>query len=289
MSKKKNNKLKKIIFIIFLLLILLLLKGKIVYFFNNTLDVVNKLNFKIVSSKKLVFDKIIGYKDKIENIKNFNAQKENILKLKEKINLLEVKNIEEENLKKENEELRKMLKLPEKKYIEYLVAEIILIEDLKKDGVIYINKGLKDGIETNMPVISDGRLIGKINRVDEDYSEIYLLYNSEFKISVTVNGKVNSILRGEGNSKIIIKNFNLEDAENIKRFSIKTSGYSEYFPKDLLIGTYYINDNEKLLKERELELKSNINLSNISTVVIYKYDKSKVNLINHIIEKEGQK
>ena len=64
-----------------------------------------------------------------------------------------------------------------------------------------INKGKKDGIETDMAVLSkEGFLIGKVITVNEVSSKVKLIKNQDFgsKVSALIDGKENSIGTVEG-------------------------------------------------------------------------------------------
>ena len=195
--------------------------------------------------------------------------------------------IEYENLVRENRELRENLELKSNSTSEYIVANTILIESLIEDNILYIDKGANDGIEQYLPVLLNGNVIGRINRVSKNYSEVQLLSNPDFKMAVDINGHIQGILRGKGNSEFVINNFNDELVDKISLFNIKTSGISELYPKGLSIGKFNVSNKKSLIDNKTLILKLNFDLSKVSTLVVYKYDKNKINLINKIIEERS--
>lgn len=279
MKNKKKKLVRRLVIGVFTFITIILFRTAIT---ESVVNILGNLNFNLVKTKSKIYGGIQSYKDKLSYINELEKNVEENKKIKQELEVLKAKNSELENLKKENIELRTNLNLKKTNNISYIFSNVILISSFFDDGVIYIDKGSQDGIEPNLPVFSSGNIIGKINKVNTDYSEVHLLTNSNFKMSVEVNSFIKGILRGKGNNEFVIKNFNVEDAEKIKIFDIKTSGISELYPKGLNLGRYTTENSTNLIDNKELILKMNLDVSKLDTVVIYKYDKSKLKLIERI-------
>lgn len=284
MKNHRRKIVRRLVLGVFLFIVIILFRASISNF---TFSALSNINFNIVKTRSNIYSITKEYQDKLGQVRNLDTQVEENKKLKQELEILKSKNSEYENLKKENSELRASLNLKNESNSEYIVSDVILISSFFDDGVIYIDKGSKDGIETNLPVFSNGNIIGKINEVNTDYSEVHLLSNSNFRMSVEVNSFIKGILRGKGNSEFVINNFNVEDAEKIRVFDIKTSGVSELYPKGLNLGKYTMLNSINLIENKELTLKMNIDVSKLDTVVVYKYDRSKLKLIEKINEERS--
>ncbi|CAM3506211.1 rod shape-determining protein MreC [Pseudostreptobacillus hongkongensis] len=284
MKNHRRKIVRRLVLGVFLFIVIILFRASISNF---TFSALSNINFNIVKTRSNIYSITKEYQDKLGQVRNLDTQVEENKKLKQELEILKSKNSEYENLKKENSELRASLNLKNESNSEYIISDVILISSLFDDGVIYIDKGSKDGIETNLPVFSNGNIIGKINEVNTDYSEVHLLSNSNFRMSVEVNSFIKGILRGKGNSEFVINNFNVEDAEKIRVFDIKTSGVSELYPKGLNLGKYTMLNSINLIENKELILKMNIDVSKLDTVVVYKYDRSKLKLIEKINEERS--
>lgn len=284
MSKKRKLTLKRLFSIILLSVFFLLLRFVFLKYASIALE---SMNNGLVTSKSIIFKKVDNYTNKLEYIRNISKIIDENNKKDEEIELLKAKNIEYENLVRENRELRENLELKSNSTSEYIVANTILIESLIEDNILYIDKGANDGIEQYLPVLLNGNVIGRINRVSKNYSEVQLLSNPDFKMAVDINGHIQGILRGKGNSEFVINNFNDESVYKISLFNIKTSGISELYPKGLSIGKFNVSNKKSLIDNKTLILKLNFDLSKVSTLVVYKYDKNKINLINKIIEERS--
>ncbi|WP_064610275.1 rod shape-determining protein MreC [Streptobacillus moniliformis] len=277
--KKKKKIVKRLIFLMFVTVVLFLNRDNLINF---TGEMLSDINFKLVETKTLIYDKYTKYNEKLNYLNNVQKNIEELEKLKSEIQLLSAEKMELEKFEKENTELRSYLKLENNSNRKFITAEVILKDDLNEQDIIFINKGSKDGIEPNLPVILNSNVIGRINKVSEDYSEVYLISNPNFKMSVNVNGIFTGIIRGKGSLNFVIKNFNVEKADKISKFDIETSGISEMYPKRLPIGKFDLQDKSKLMDSKELNFSISDKVIGINTVVVYKFNASKLKLLKKI-------
>lgn len=180
-------------------------------------------------------DKVSNFFDAIAEVKNLKKENE---ELKLKIQTLETENVALKELKKENEILRKALDIDLKKEFKLMLAQIIG-KDIAEDFVL-IDKGAKDGILENLPVISQEKvLIGKISQVYKNFSKVLLISHPQSSFDGKIISKneeeVLGIVRGKGNLRIL---FDLipKEKEIKKGDSVITSHLSGVFPVGLLIG-----------------------------------------------------
>ena len=110
-------------------------------------------------------------------------------------------------------------------------------------NMITINKGEKDGIKTDMAVISYEGLIGKVVEVNKNTSKVKLLTNENKDISVAIN----IVLEDESTTAGILENYDAENGRyNVQVFDtnveiekgmkILTSGTGGVFPSGILVG-----------------------------------------------------
>ena len=105
---------------------------------------------------------------------------------------------------------------------------------------ITIDKGIDDGITTDMAVVSQNGLIGKISYVTKNISEIKLITTSDVtnKTSVVINngnekiyGIFDSYSDGYLEVSLISKNVSIEND-----LSVTTTGMGGIYPSGILIG-----------------------------------------------------
>tara|TARA_B100000524_G_scaffold155664_1_gene78876 strand:- start:2434 stop:2865 length:432 start_codon:yes stop_codon:yes gene_type:complete len=101
---------------------------------------------------------------------------------------------------------------------------------------IIINRGSNDGILQHFPVLSSRGVVGKITSVSESSSEVQLISDVNFRLSVKIApDEVEGILRWIGND--ICEIVELKKISDIEIGDIVlTSNLSIYFPPNLPVG-----------------------------------------------------
>lgn len=124
----------------------------------------------------------------------------------------------------------------EKKF-KLLKARVVGRDPSNINGYLYIDKGSKDKLYLNQPVITIDGLVGKVAFVDTYYSIIETLENAGFAISgLHLKTGVHGIVKQRGS--LHFDYVRIHD-EITTGDSIHTSGMSEIFPKGILIGTVH--------------------------------------------------
>lgn len=227
----KSKKLKIVLVILLIFLAFLALNK---FFYLNIKNIVFSVSSpiqKFLWQKQNTMSEIFGsfFKLKELKIENRELKKENLF-LKSKI--LELKELE-----KENKNLREALDLELEKEFNLILTEII---SQKSEGdFVLINRGKKDGVSENMPLITKEKvLVGKVGQVFNNFSQVILISNKNFTFSVKVESEDDSILgsaKGKGNFKLQIEL--LPSDSPIKTGDIVSTALLEgTFPENLLVG-----------------------------------------------------
>lgn len=266
---------KRIILIVFILVLFKLFYPK----FN---DFINYVNIKLVNVRSVLkqeSNKIVKSASYQENIDKLIYENESLKIENNKYKILETEN---KQLSEQIDKLTSTLGVYESKLDQYEIAKVILTEDNYSKDYIYINKGKKDNIRLKMPVIYKNYLIGYINYIDDDFSQVELFTSIDSKIGVNIDGNL-AILRGIGRNRYIINNYNVViDNINDKIFHVMTSGLSEIYPKNLYIGSFRNLNNSNYEKYHTLEFKPNYNIQDLDYVGVYK------NILSEIIQEKIQ-
>lgn len=114
-------------------------------------------------------------------------------------------------------------------------ANIIGRDPTNFNGFLYINKGKKDGLNINDPVIIQNKLVGRIKSLSDRTGIVETVENRGFAISA-VASRTNIYGIAKQKEQLILDYIKLDDEIN-NGDSIFTSGLSEIFPKGILIGT----------------------------------------------------
>lgn len=191
---------------------------------------------------------IAGFFEDIANLRHLYQENEELRKTaaayardKNKYNFIE----------QENQRLQAALGFTERQKnmydYRYLIAQVIAVDNSPINQTIRINLGSKDGITTDMVVVSIDGLVGIVSKVDPFYSNVMPITQLDEKSSVsksiaaTVKGK-------ELLSFGMVDNYDQETGMlSMSRIAetdplaegdtIITSGLGEVFPKGMVIGT----------------------------------------------------
>ena len=113
-----------------------------------------------------------NYFGSISNLRS--AQSENDL-LKQRVQELEVELKQKEELASENGRLKAFLQLKEQSKYKVLTAQIIGRDPSVWFDASIVNRGSLDGVALNMPVVTDGGLVGRITAVSPLTSQVDLI------------------------------------------------------------------------------------------------------------------
>ncbi|MDF1498472.1 MAG: rod shape-determining protein MreC [Patescibacteria group bacterium] len=174
--------------------------------------------------------------ESINNLKNQNIELKN-----ENLRLgYEISELKEVQI--ENKILRKHFAFSENSCddgicIEWKLADVIGRDPSNFGKYIFIDLGIKDGIqEGQSAVASGGLLIGKIVEAYENSSKIMLITDPSSSInSITQTSRANGIVTGSYATGLKLEMINQSDELMVDDLVI-TSGIEEKIPKGLIIG-----------------------------------------------------
>lgn len=139
-------------------------------------------------------------------------------------------------IKRENERLKELvgLKTEEPRYI--AAAGIINRGYDRWSKTVIADKGADDGIRKDMIGISPEGLAGKIVRIWPSYSEVLLITDSSFSVSVRLqDSRVEGILTGSGGGYCML-NYVSNEIDVKAGDVLVTSGLDLLFPKGVPVG-----------------------------------------------------
>lgn len=160
----------------------------------------------------------------------------------------------------------------------YISSKIIQNNYTKRNNILTINKGSKDGIYIDMGVVNNTGIIGFVNKVSENYATVLSVLNSNSKINARL--KKNSYfgtLTWDGIDYRISQLLDIQRQANITvGDTIVTGGKSILFPENIPIGIIKSFDStNKNYSNIQIELF--MDMSNIGFVyVIQNLDKQEI-------------
>jgi rod shape-determining protein MreC len=138
--------------------------------------------------------------------------------------------------------LRHALNYRERSLFKLVPAEVITRDAATWWRTVTINRGREDGVEPEMPVLTDEGLIGKTTTVGANISVVLLISDENCRVAASVEGtREQGIVLGERVAgtltPLLDLNFLSKQADLKAGQRVYTSGVGGVFPSGLLVGT----------------------------------------------------
>src|ERR1700730_13149342 len=148
--------------------------------------------------------------------------------------------------------MRHALNYRERSVFKLVPAEVIARDSSTWWRTVTINRGKEDGIDGDMPVVTDEGLVGKTTTVSNNISVVLLISDENCKVAASVEGsREQGIVLGErvaaGITPLLNLNFLTKQADLKPGQKAFTSGVGGVFPSGIPIGAV------KTFRLRELD------------------------------------
>ena len=189
-------------------------------------------------------------------------------RLKTKINELTTQLVELQEASLENERLRGLLSLPQRKSLRSCAALLIGKDSSNWTKTVMINKGALNGIKKEMPVVLGANLLGKVTEVYPFASKAALIVDFNSKVPAKVmRSREEGIVFGTHQARrSVCKMKYIQDVEIGDK--IISSGLGKIYPKGLLIGEVVAVQDEKNHLYKIAEINPAVNFSSIEEVMV---------------------
>lgn len=158
--------------------------------------------------------------------------------LAENVRELRQQSREYQEMKLENERLRDLLSFKEKFAYQTVGAEVIGRNMSNWDNFLVINKGLNDGIDRGMAVITKNGLIGQTMMVTNNTAQVLLILDENSTVSgIVQETRENGMVEGQGKRSSFLQMQRLPRDAKVKAGDhIFSSGLGGVFPKGIFVG-----------------------------------------------------
>ncbi len=178
-----------------------------------------------------------NYLSSISNLRT--AQSENDL-LKQRVQELEVEIQNSKSLTVENERLRGILQLKETGGYKILGAQIIGRDTSAWFDTSIINRGSLDGVKLNMPIVTDGGLVGRVVQISPLTAQVALITKDKAGLGAVVGalGTSNAlgVVSGNGKRELLEMNYVPGSVKVEVGESVYTTGQDGIYPANLKLG-----------------------------------------------------
>lgn len=263
----EKNRLKLVIDLLFLALSLYGVskwspKNEMISPFKSMMiDITATLQSGLSSIRKSVTTGVENY------ITNVNASKENAL-LKMKIAELENELFINEEISKENERLRELIYYEKDTFQSRVVAKVISWNSSSEFRVLRINKGLKDGITLQSPVVTPLGLVGYVYRLTDNFSDILTIEDSNNHVDgLLARTRGHGILEGSAEGIVSLKYIPKSESVIIHD-EVITSGLGNIYPKGIKVGTVSKIERDSYGVTQTIEIKPSVTFEKLEEVIV---------------------
>ena len=193
--------------------------------------------------------------------------------IRSELGSLRVKNSLYRDLERENAQLRHALDFKKTTNFDVVAAKVIRRHPTTWWQTVDIDAGEERGIGTQLAVLSNEGLVGKIDRIykDQNRSSVLLLTDEKCQVSARVEGSREvGILSGQrdrfdGNALLRLR-FLSTDTVLRQGQKVFTTGRGGIFPANILLGT--IDSVEKGALDSEALVRPSVNFADLGTVFV---------------------
>lgn len=204
-----------------------------------------------------------------------SAQSEND-QLKQRVQELEVEVQQKGDLASENERLKALLELKEQSKYKVLPAKIIGRDPSVWFNSSTINRGSLDGVKLNMPVVTNGGLVGRITAVSPLTAQVDLVTKEKSGLGGVVGelGVSNAlgVITGSGKREILEMGYVPGSVEVQVGEMVYTSGQDGIYPAGLKLGEIVEIRSGSATVPHQIFIKPGANLSAMQEVAVLLYE-----------------
>jgi rod shape-determining protein MreC len=175
------------------------------------------------------------------------------------------------DVEREVNRLRHALNYRERSFFKLVPAVVVARDSSTWWRTITINRGKEDGIEGDMPVVTDEGLVGKTTTVSANISIVILVADENCRVACSVEGtREQGIVSGErvttGLTPRLNLNFLSKQADLHPGQKVYTTGVGGVFPSGLLVGV--VKSFHVRALDGQAELTPAVDLSHLEDVFI---------------------
>jgi rod shape-determining protein MreC len=157
-------------------------------------------------------------------------------RLRESVRQLSLLNRSHEQARQENIRLRQLVSLNQSLPYRTLGARVIARTPSFLANVIYIDRGVKDGVKIDAPVLSGDGIVGRIVLASGHQSQVQLITNPDASVGVMLEqARTPGVLRGSGDIPMDLSYVNNTEQVGVGDI-VLSSGLDGIFPKGLVVG-----------------------------------------------------
>ncbi len=191
----------------------------------------------ITPLEKALVDTSQGVRDVWRNYFYLRGVRRENRDLKSQIERLRIEQVRLSEDAAQARRLQALLGFKEQFISQTMAAQVIGTSGSDQSHIIYIDKGLNDGIKPDMAVITPDGIVGKVLRAFLSSSQVLLINDSSSGVgAILETSRLQGILQGTAAGETMLR-YVMSDEKVSPGERVLTSGGDRIFPKGLAIGT----------------------------------------------------
>jgi rod shape-determining protein MreC len=182
--------------------------------------------------------------------------------LHSQVQTLQLALLRQQALEQENEQLRELHRTLPPLVTNWLVAEVIGVDAGTLRQRLIINKGARDGVHVNEPVVDGSGIMGQVAHVGPWSSEVILITDPEHALPVQVTRTgLRTIAVGSGNADELLLSYLAANSDVKSGDELTSSGLGGVFPAGYPVGriTGVRREADQLLAQVRAEPRARLN------------------------------
>jgi rod shape-determining protein MreC len=165
-----------------------------------------------------------------------SLQADNI-RMHTELQALQLELLRQRSLEQENAQLRELHETLPPLVKKWLVAEVIGVESGTLRQRLIINKGLRDGVHVNQPVVDGAGVLGQVAHVGPWSSEVILITDPEHALPVQITRTgLRTIAVGSGNADELLLTYLAANSDVKSGDALVSSGLGGVLPAGYPVG-----------------------------------------------------
>ena len=200
-------------------------------------------------------------------IANVGASKNNVM-LKKQVEEYKSQLFTMDELSRENERLKELLKFSSDLTLNRVLAQVIAWDASSDLKVLRINKGLKQGLRLQDPVITAQGLVGYIYRITGHFADVLTILDPNNRVDILVERtRSNGVLEGYSSSSAILKYISRTEPVILGDI-LMSSGLGNVYPKGIRVGTISRIERESYGITQYIEVTPSVDFGKLEEVVV---------------------
>ena len=203
------------------------------------------------------------------------AQSENDV-LKQRVQKLEVEAQTNKSLTVENERLKSLLELKAHTNYNFLSAQVIGRDTSAWFDTSIIDRGSLDGVKLNMPIVTNGGLVGRVTAVSPLTAQVALITKDKAGLGAVVGelGSSNAlgVVSGSGKREILEMGYVPGSIEVKVGESVYTTGQDGIYPAGLKLGEVIEVRADSATQPQQIFIQPSAKLSAMQEVAVLLYE-----------------